>query len=773
MPQLSVVAQPLYRLTSDKVEFSWSRTHQKAFEVLKSLMTEDTLRRSLVGDKNIVVYTDASKFAICVVVTQDGHLVHAASKVLKDNEANRHIIEKEALAISWGLNKMDYYLLGRDFVLYTDHQPLLFIFRNLMSIKNANLLQCALSVAEFSFVMKYLEGKRNACADFGTRELDLALYHDDEDEKCKLENLRGVPHERIAAFCNHTAVVPYTMTFVNEEARDEDRCALAHLSPTSASSSTSDNEMIHVPEISRHNYLSEDFGELQQYDLGYHFEGEKCIVTMNNDTFTLVPVSLRRAFFWYYHFPRHESVNNIWYRMKADKLYFPRMKQVLSDLLSSCPCVRFKNTPPPRLVESNSGEYNRIWATQPLDIVCLDIYAYDNKDYLTLIDVFSRYAFAFFLSEKTIIEVNRAYQSFVAMFAPPRMIICDNGPQFTKITTPRVPTPSYSPQSNGLVERMHKELGNHCRIHGVDPVLGIAFTRTPEKRMLFFSHLKLRFLESPVVVVASGEQRPGLRSFPVHSLVWHLVHKRGRTKASPTYSGPHRVVERLSDTVYMLTSAESADPKRIFKASLNNIKKCVLPSTVGWTVKREYLLAAARALDTDPNLPLFFNYEYMNENTLDIMAFHKRFNASYLVVPKLPCTPWYEILMNQTRHQKYELPQVADLFLDASDAPVGLLPWKHYLLLLQNRDCSMKMTSPHDGSSKDHQGVLCLNHMASVVTKKAIFLVEQYVTLLSLFASTTIFLSSSNKPGLKDYEGDVLSWAQPAITVLAVYLYIM
>mmetsp|Transcript_42993 Transcript_42993/g.70418 ORF Transcript_42993/g.70418 Transcript_42993/m.70418 type:complete len:99 (-) Transcript_42993:5642-5938(-) len=36
----------------------------------------------------------------------------------------------------------------------------------------------------------------------------------------------------------------------------------------------------------------------------------------------------------------------------------------------------------------------------------------------------------------------------------------------------------------------------------------------------------------------------------------------------------------------------------------------------------------------------------------------------------------------------------------------------------------MKMTSPHDGSSKDHQGVLCLNHMASVVTKKAIFLVE-------------------------------------------------
>ncbi len=73
--------------------------------------------------------------------------------------------------------------MGRKFVLLSDHKPLLAIFRNLTSVSNARLLQCALSVAEFTFVLKYLEGKRNVLADFGSRDLDRKLWHDDDNEK--------------------------------------------------------------------------------------------------------------------------------------------------------------------------------------------------------------------------------------------------------------------------------------------------------------------------------------------------------------------------------------------------------------------------------------------------------------------------------------------------------------------------------------------------------------------------------------------------------------
>jgi len=670
MAQLSMVAQPLYKLTSSTVPFIWTETHQKAFELLKTLMSEDTLRRSLVGDDDIVVYTDASKFAICVVVTQKNQLIHAASKILQDNEANWHIIEKEALAISWGLNKMDYYLLGRKFVLLSDHKPLLAIFRNLTSVSNARLLQCALSVAEFTFVLKYLEGKRNVLADFGSRDLDPKLWHDDEDEKCKLENLRGVPHF-ILSQNDVSAILPYTMTFSESSSA---------MMMNANESSNSRDEILQKPKIKNHHYRAEDYAQIQKNNLVYRSEGEVIVVTVNEDDFVFVPLCLRRSFFWYLHFPRHESLNNIYYRMKSLKLFYPKMKEAISDFLSSCACSNQKNQPPRKLITSREEE-TCFWAAKPLDILCIDLYEYAARNYLTMIDVFSRYAFAFEVYDKTAGEVARVFYNFVSMFAVPLRVLCDNGPEFARITVDKVPSPVYSPQSNGLVERLHKEIGNHCRINDVDPTVAVAYTRTPEKRLLFFSYLKYKFNENPVSMVTS--KQVALRSFPVHSLVWHLVHSRSRKKSDPTFSGPHRVMQKISDTVYLLSSSKNSSPTKFFKAHLNNLKKCVLPSTVGWMLKDEYFQSACDELGSDNKLPVFLSYDNLCEDVLDIMTHKQKYTASYLVLPEIPCLPWYPIIFGQMIHLRVELPYVPDLILDASGSPVGLLPWRHHLVLIQ------------------------------------------------------------------------------------------
>ena len=65
------------------------------------------------------------------------------------------------------------------------------------------------------------------------------------------------------------------------------------------------------------------------------------------------------------------------------------------------------------------------------------------------------------------------------------------------------------------------------------------------------------------------------------------------------------------------------------------------------------------------------------------MAFYKNFQASYVILPDIPCAPWYQALFFQLPHQRVQLPSADDLFLDASGSPVGPLPWKHYLVLLQ------------------------------------------------------------------------------------------
>ena len=77
-------------------------------------------------------------------------------------------IEKEALAIKWAMEKLKVYLLGREFVVQTDHAPLQFMERH---AKNARVARWGLALQPFRFSVRHRPGRCNQNADSLSRLL--------------------------------------------------------------------------------------------------------------------------------------------------------------------------------------------------------------------------------------------------------------------------------------------------------------------------------------------------------------------------------------------------------------------------------------------------------------------------------------------------------------------------------------------------------------------------------------------------------------------------
>ena len=67
--------------------------------------------------------------------------------------------EKEAYAVVYALHKLRPYLYGAEFVVYTDHKPLLCLFSK--SMTNTKIQRWAILLAEYGATIKYRPGNNN------------------------------------------------------------------------------------------------------------------------------------------------------------------------------------------------------------------------------------------------------------------------------------------------------------------------------------------------------------------------------------------------------------------------------------------------------------------------------------------------------------------------------------------------------------------------------------------------------------------------------------
>ena len=167
IPQFAQIAAPLTNLTRKNTPFTWSLREGEAFEQLKTALLNAPVLQLADPERQFIVTTDASDFAIGAVLSQvwdDGeHPVAYESRKMNAAEGNYATHEKELLAVIHALRTWRHYLLGNSFIVVTDHNSLKYLHTQpTLSRRQARWAEF---LAEFNFEIVYRPGKGNVVAD--------------------------------------------------------------------------------------------------------------------------------------------------------------------------------------------------------------------------------------------------------------------------------------------------------------------------------------------------------------------------------------------------------------------------------------------------------------------------------------------------------------------------------------------------------------------------------------------------------------------------------
>src|SRR5215469_10874723 len=180
IPNFSIIANPLNILLKKNATFIWKMEQQHALDTLKQELLQAPLLQFPNYQKPFIISTDASNVGIAGVIAEldaDGKEkpLAFASRTLTKAEKNYSITDKEALAVYWILSKFRTMIYGYDVHVYTDHQPLLPLFKS--RELEGRKARWNLKIQAFNPTFHYKKGKLNIAPDYLSRYIpDATTY---------------------------------------------------------------------------------------------------------------------------------------------------------------------------------------------------------------------------------------------------------------------------------------------------------------------------------------------------------------------------------------------------------------------------------------------------------------------------------------------------------------------------------------------------------------------------------------------------------------------
>ena len=437
IPKLADKAAPLRALTHQSVQFIWEPVHQETFDNLKKIITEEDTLSYYQPELPVELHVDASMKGLGAALVQNGRPIAFASKTLDRTQASYANIEREMLAVVFGISRFHHYLYGRRFIVVSDHSPLEMIWKKPIARAPPRLQRMLLKVQGYDFDIQHRPGSEMILADTLSRlpgvdasVVDLDLRVDgisiaDDIDATAVDMIHFSP-QKASELRTHTLADPDLYTLQN---------------------------IIITGWPNRQNDLPRNVRQYWSYrdELGV----EDGILYKGSQV--LVPVAMRDEILRRLH-QAHQGIEKT--RLLAkERVFWPGYTSDIEKMVRSCSTCQ-KYLPNQQAEPLMQHELPR----GPWVKLGMDMFSIGDDEYLLIGDYFSKYPIVKKIAKPVTSQaVVKVTKETFGLFGIPECVMSDNGPHFVGYPFKELMTqfgiqhdtssPRYA-QSNGFIENV-------------------------------------------------------------------------------------------------------------------------------------------------------------------------------------------------------------------------------------------------------------------------------------------------------------------------------
>ena len=459
---LATIASPLYSLLSKGVRFKWESNHSNAVKKLKEALISAPILRFPTFDKPFYIYSDASLTGLGAVLMQEHnnimHPIQFVSKALNSAQRNYSTTKREALALCFAVEAFRNIILDYKIEVFTDHLPLLGVMKKLT--RDASINRWMTLIQEYNITLKYLPGKKNIFADYLSRLSDIRNACEDVTEELDKKLI-----ERIHISNEIDQFVSPKVPWSEKQLR---------------SAQTADIEVRRIlSELRKSDEKSKNFLKRVKVLNGILF----VLRTMKRGNFTdefivpYIPDSLMEKAFSVVHeqiTAGHTGYDRTLLLFKRN-FYNTTETAKIKSLCNDCTaCTKAKGiTKPVPLLKYPIPD--RPFEQVSSDILGpLPVTSKGNKYILVIRDFCTRYSIIVPMESKDTEHIITAFRTAMSNYGFSTLILTDNAPEYVSdkfnafcnfYNINKKEIAPYHPSSQGLSERINKEINKLIRIY--------------------------------------------------------------------------------------------------------------------------------------------------------------------------------------------------------------------------------------------------------------------------------------------------------------------